>query len=102
MVGNRSQNNRFLYQLIFFIGLLFYPYFYEDIFRLSFYYIGVAILFPYTMLINLTDFWNYKLRNVSSEWNVTDTHLNHIQESHIIFMSCLYQRCVITSAFWPR
>ena len=28
---------------------------------ISFYYIGLAILFPYTMLITIMDFWNYKV-----------------------------------------
>ena len=27
----------------------------------SFYYIGLTILFPYTMLITIMDFWNYKV-----------------------------------------
>ena len=27
---------------------------------LVFYYTGLAILFPYTMLITVTEFWNYK------------------------------------------
>ena len=25
--------------------------------RISFYYVGLAILFPYTMIITVTDFW---------------------------------------------
>ena len=27
----------------------------------SFYYIGLTIIFPYTMLITIMDFWNYKV-----------------------------------------
>ena len=32
---------------------------------LIFYYTGLAILFPYSMIIAITDFWNYKLRDTS-------------------------------------
>ena len=28
---------------------------------ISFYYIGLTILFPYIMLITIMDFWNYKV-----------------------------------------
>lgn len=30
-----------------------------------FYFTGLTILFPFSMLISLTDFWNYKFRNTS-------------------------------------
>ena len=31
------------------------------------------------MLINLTDFWNYKYRNVTADWNISDSSLNDMQ-----------------------
>ena len=46
---------------------------------MCFYYIGLAILYPYIMLITLTDFWNYKLRNVTADWNTSSPCLNHLQ-----------------------
>ena len=37
----------------------------------SFYYIGLTILFPYTMLITIMDFWNFKV-SVEAEAQTTD------------------------------
>jgi len=39
---------------------------------ISFYYIGLAILFPYTMLITIMDFWNYKFRDTNLSQNSTE------------------------------
>ena len=36
-------------------------------------------MFPYMMLINMVDFWNYKFRNISNPWNSSDTSLTHLQ-----------------------
>ena len=37
-----------------------------------FYYTGLFICFPYTMVITMTGFWNYKLRDTSLPYNTTD------------------------------
>ena len=45
-----------------------------------FYYTGLAILFPYTMLITVTEFWNYKWRNVSLPYNSSREELTEMQK----------------------
>ena len=47
---------------------------------LVFYYTGLAILFPYTMLITVTDFWNYKWRDVSLPYNSSREELTEEQK----------------------
>ena len=47
---------------------------------LVFYYTGLAILFPYTMLITVTGFWNYKWRNVSLPYNSSREELTEMQK----------------------
>ena len=47
---------------------------------LVFYYTGLAILFPYTMLITVTEFWNYKWRNVSFPFNSSREELTEMQK----------------------
>ena len=32
-------------------------------------------MFPYMMLITVTDFWNYKFRNTSAPWNASASAL---------------------------
>jgi len=39
---------------------------------ISFYYIGLTILFPFIMLITIMDFWNYKFRDTSISHNSTN------------------------------
>ena len=55
----------------------------KDVWRavyLVFYYTGLAILFPYTMLITVTDFWNYKWRDVSIPYNSSREELTEEQK----------------------
>ena len=47
---------------------------------LVFYYTGLAILFPYTMLITVTEFWNYKWRDVSLPYNSSREELTEMQK----------------------
>ena len=47
---------------------------------LVFYYTGLAILFPYTMLITVTDFWNYKWRDVSLPYNSSREEMTEEQK----------------------
>ena len=47
--------------------------------RVIFYYIGMTLMFPYMMLITVTDFWNYKFRNTSLPWNASATVLTEKQ-----------------------
>ena len=47
----------------------------------------MAILYPYMMLITLTDFWNYKLRNVTADGNISSTSLNHLQSVFPSYLS---------------
>ena len=47
----------------------------------------VAILLPYMMLINLTDFWNYKYRNVTGDWNISDSSFNDMQKKFPSYIS---------------
>jgi len=46
-----------------------------------FYYIGLAIIFPYNMLITVNDFWMFKFRNVSEPFNCSSDHLTSLQKS---------------------
>ena len=47
--------------------------------RVIFYYIGMTLMFPYMMLITVTDFWNYKFRNTSLPWNASASVLTEKQ-----------------------
>ena len=47
---------------------------------LAFYFTGLNILFPYVMIINVTDFWNFKFRNTSLPFENTDTSLTTYQK----------------------
>ena len=47
--------------------------------RVIFYYIGMTLMFPYMMLITVTDFWNYKFRNTSQLWNASASDLTEKQ-----------------------
>ena len=46
----------------------------------TFYYTGLTILFPYTMLITMTDFWTYKLRDTSLPFNSSSMELTEAQK----------------------
>ena len=41
----------------------------------------MTLMFPYMMLITMTDFWNYKLRDTSRTWNTSDTSLTDMQRN---------------------
>ena len=43
----------------------------NDFIRVIFYYIGMTLMFPYMMMITITDFWNYKFRNTTNLLNET-------------------------------
>ena len=45
----------------------------------SFYYIGLTILFPYTMLITIMDFWNFKV-SLRVKGKTTDLKNKHVIE----------------------
>lgn len=45
----------------------------------GFYYIGLTIMFPYIMLITLTDFWNYKFRNTTVPFNSSSNEFTDLQ-----------------------
>ena len=45
----------------------------------SFYYIGLTILFPYTMLITIMDFWNFKV-SLRVKGKTTDLKKKHVIE----------------------
>ena len=47
--------------------------------RVIFYFIGMTLMFPYMMLITVTDFWNYKFRNTSMPWNASTSVLTEQQ-----------------------
>ena len=47
--------------------------------RVIFYFIGMTLMFPYMMLITVTDFWNYKFRNTSMPWNASASVLTEKQ-----------------------
>ena len=52
----------------------------------SFYYIGLTILFPYTMLITIMDFWNFKV-SVGAEAQMIDLTKKVIERSTLNFCS---------------
>jgi len=54
---------------------------------LVFYYIGLTILFPYSMLITITDFWYYKFRNTSIPYNSSADDLNEMQKNFPAYLS---------------
>ena len=72
--------------------------------RVIFYYIGMTLMFPYMMLINITDFWNYKLRNTSVQWNSSDSSLNSLQMNFPSYLAITgnvpLALFVILSAIW--
>ncbi|XP_023335360.1 equilibrative nucleoside transporter 3 [Eurytemora carolleeae] len=54
---------------------------------LVFYYIGLTIMFPYSMLITITDFWYYKFRNTSIPFNTTTDQLTEMQINFPAYLS---------------
>eukprot|EP00092_Neocalanus_flemingeri_P021364 GFUD01023157.1.p1 GENE.GFUD01023157.1~~GFUD01023157.1.p1 ORF type:complete len:413 (-),score=90.64 GFUD01023157.1:217-1455(-) len=46
---------------------------------LVFYYLGFSILFPYMMLLTVTDFWNYKFRDPNIPFNRTSDEFTDLQ-----------------------
>jgi len=52
-----------------------------------FYFAGLTILFPFSMLISISDFWYYKFRNTSLPLNETSQTLNHYQKSFPAYLS---------------
>jgi len=45
----------------------------------GFYYVGLTIMFPYIMLITVTDFWNFKFRNISVPFNSSSDEFTDLQ-----------------------
>jgi len=71
---------------------------------LVFYFVGLTILFPYSMVITLTDFWYYKFRNTSIPFNSTNDELTDLQKNFPAYLSVTgnvpLTLLVVISAIW--